>query len=226
MGTYGSPTYLAGPLGGPDGTGTGTGTGADTKAAVAAVDLVKVYGTGETGVRALDGVTVGFARGRFTAIMGPSGSGKSTLMHCLAGLDTASAGRVLLGDTDLTRLSDRALTAVRRDRVGFVFQSFNLLPQLTAAQNITLPLGSGRAGRSTAAGSSTSSPCWAWPTGSATGRASCPAASSSGWRWPGRWSPGRRWCSPTNPPATSTHAPARRCSGSCATRPVNSGRRS
>src|SRR4051794_31190223 len=101
MGAYGSPTYLTAPLGAPDGTGAGT----ESEAAVAAVDLVKVYGTGETGVRALDGVTVGFARGRFTAIMGPSGSGKSTLMHCLAGLDTASAGRVLLGDTDLTRLS-------------------------------------------------------------------------------------------------------------------------
>jgi putative ABC transport system ATP-binding protein len=112
----------------------------EAPAAVAAVDLVKVYGHGETGVRALDGVTVSFARAQFTAIMGPSGSGKSTLMHCLAGLDTATSGQALLGGTDLTRLSDRALTAVRRDRVGFVFQSFNLLPQLTVAQNITLPV--------------------------------------------------------------------------------------
>lgn len=111
-----------------------------SRAAVAAVDLVKVYGTGDTAVRALDGVTVGFGRAEFTAIMGPSGSGKSTLMHCLAGLDTATSGQVLLGGTDLTRQSDRALTAVRRERIGFVFQSFNLLPQLTAAQNITLPL--------------------------------------------------------------------------------------
>jgi putative ABC transport system ATP-binding protein len=118
-----------------------TGTVPDTGlAAVAAVDLVKVYGSGDTAVRALDGVTVGFARAAFTAIMGPSGSGKSTLMHCLAGLDTATSGRALLGGTDLTVQSDKVLTRVRRERIGFVFQSFNLLPQLTAAQNITLPL--------------------------------------------------------------------------------------
>ena len=108
--------------------------------AVAAVDLVKVYGTGETAVRALDSVSVGFDRAAFTAIMGPSGSGKSTLMHCLAGLDTATSGRALLGGTDLTKLSDKVLTRVRRERIGFVFQSFNLLHQLTAAENITLPL--------------------------------------------------------------------------------------
>jgi len=112
----------------------------DTMAAVAAVDLVKVYGNGDTAVRALDGVTVGFARAQFTAIMGPSGSGKSTLMHCLAGLDTATSGQALLGGTDLTAQPDKVLTRVRRERIGFVFQSFNLLPQLTAAQNITLPL--------------------------------------------------------------------------------------
>jgi putative ABC transport system ATP-binding protein len=115
-------------------------TPADTMAAVAAVDLVKVYGSGDTAVRALDGVTVGFARAQFTAIMGASGSGKSTLMHCLAGLDTATSGQALLGGTDLTVQSDKVLTKVRRERIGFVFQSFNLLPQLTAAQNITLPL--------------------------------------------------------------------------------------
>jgi putative ABC transport system ATP-binding protein len=114
--------------------------GADTLAAVAAVDLVKVYGSGDTAVRALDSVTVDFARAEFTAIMGPSGSGKSTLMHCLAGLDTATSGQALLGGTDLTVQPDRVLTRVRRERIGFVFQSFNLLPQLTAAQNITLPL--------------------------------------------------------------------------------------
>jgi putative ABC transport system ATP-binding protein len=108
--------------------------------ATAAVDLVKVYGSGDTAVRALDGVTVGFTRAEFTAIMGPSGSGKSTLTHCLAGLDTATSGQALLGGTDLTRLDDRVLTKVRRERIGFVFQSFNLLPQLTAVQNITLPL--------------------------------------------------------------------------------------
>ena len=107
--------------------------------AVRVVDLVKVYGTGEAAIRALDGVTVDFEAGRFSAIMGPSGSGKSTLMHCAAGLDTVDGGSVSLGETRLTGLSDTALTRLRRDRVGFVFQSFNLLPTLTAAQNIRLP---------------------------------------------------------------------------------------
>ena len=110
------------------------------RAAVAVTDLVKVYGGGETAVRALDGVSVDFAAGRFTAIMGPSGSGKSTLMHCAAGLDTPSGGSVRLGGTELTRLSDKALTRLRREKIGFIFQSFNLLPTLTAAQNIMLPL--------------------------------------------------------------------------------------
>lgn len=106
----------------------------------AAYDLVKVYGVDTTAVRALDGVSVEFRRGSFTAIMGPSGSGKSTLMHCLAGLDTITSGRVFLAGLELNTLNDRALTAARRDRVGFVFQSFNLLPTLTARQNIVLPL--------------------------------------------------------------------------------------
>jgi putative ABC transport system ATP-binding protein len=109
-------------------------------AAVRAEDLVKVYGEGGTQVRALDGITAEFARGRLTAIMGPSGSGKSTLMHCLAGLDSITSGRAFVGDTDLTRLDDKALTALRRDRIGFVFQSFNLVPTLTALENIVLPL--------------------------------------------------------------------------------------
>jgi putative ABC transport system ATP-binding protein len=108
--------------------------------AARAIDLTKIYGEGDTRVVALDEVSVDVDRGRFTAIMGPSGSGKSTLMHCLAGLDTATSGRVLIGDTDLTRLSDRELTRLRRDRVGFVFQSFNLLPTLTALENVTLPM--------------------------------------------------------------------------------------
>jgi putative ABC transport system ATP-binding protein len=108
-------------------------------AAVTATDLVKVYGTGDRAVRALDGVSATFERGRFTAIMGASGSGKSTFMHCLAGLDTVTSGTVAIGDTELTGLNDRALTGVRRDRIGFVFQAFNLLPALTARQNITLP---------------------------------------------------------------------------------------
>jgi putative ABC transport system ATP-binding protein len=103
-------------------------------------DLVKVYGAGDTAVYALDGVTVEFAAMRFTAIMGPSGSGKSTLMHCLAGLDTPTSGSVRIGAAELSGLSDRALTMLRRSHVGFVFQSFNLLPALTAEQNIRLPL--------------------------------------------------------------------------------------
>jgi putative ABC transport system ATP-binding protein len=109
-------------------------------AAVRASGLRKTYGSGETAVDALAGVDVAFARGRFTAIMGPSGSGKSTLMHCLAGLDTASAGQVWLGDTELTRLRDDQLTTLRRERIGFVFQSFNLLPVLDAQENILLPM--------------------------------------------------------------------------------------
>ena len=102
--------------------------------------LTKVYGEGDSRVVALAAVDVDFHSGRFTAIMGPSGSGKSTLMHCLAGLDTATSGAALLGGKDLTRLSDNALTKVRRDRIGFVFQAFNLLPTLTAEQNVLLPL--------------------------------------------------------------------------------------
>ena len=113
---------------------------APAHAAVAAVDLVKVYGSGDTAVHALDGVTAAYAAGEFTAIMGPSGSGKSTLMHCLAGLDTVTSGSARIGGTELAGLGDRALTRLRRDRVGFVFQSFNLLPTLTAEQNIRLPL--------------------------------------------------------------------------------------
>jgi len=104
------------------------------------VDAVKVYGHGEAAVRALDGVTVEFRAGEFTAIMGPSGSGKSTLLHVLAGLDTLSAGSVRIGDVDLGTLRDKQLTQLRRDRIGFVFQSFNLIPTLTAAENIALPM--------------------------------------------------------------------------------------
>ena len=111
-----------------------------TPLAAQAIDLTKTYGAGQTAVRALDGVSVDIEASRFTAIMGPSGSGKSTLMHLLAGLDTPTGGQVFLGDAELTRLSDTALTRLRRSRVGFVFQSFNLLPTLTAEQNIRLPL--------------------------------------------------------------------------------------
>jgi len=104
------------------------------------VDLTKVYGTGDASVFALDGVSVDFAAGRFTAIMGPSGSGKSTLLHCLAGLDTPTSGQVYIGDVDITSLQEKKLTELRRDRIGFVFQAFNLVPTLTAAENITLPM--------------------------------------------------------------------------------------
>jgi putative ABC transport system ATP-binding protein len=107
--------------------------------AVVAHGLSKTYGSGEVAVHALRGVDVAFDAGAFTAIMGPSGSGKSTLMHLLAGLDAATAGRVFLGGTELTSLGDKELTLLRRERIGFVFQSFNLLPMFTAAQNITLP---------------------------------------------------------------------------------------
>ena len=108
--------------------------------AARAVGATKIYGEGDTEVRALDGIDASFERGRFTAIMGPSGSGKSTLMHCLAGLDTLSGGQVIIGDTDLSTLSERDLTLLRRDKVGFVFQAFNLVPTLSALENITLPM--------------------------------------------------------------------------------------
>jgi len=113
---------------------------APTALAARAEAATKIYGRDDAQVRALDGISVGIPSGRFTAIMGPSGSGKSTLMHCLAGLDTLSSGEVYLGDVGLGSLSDRALTEMRRDRIGFIFQSFNLLPTLSAQENITLPL--------------------------------------------------------------------------------------
>src|SRR5438874_7868947 len=109
-------------------------------AAVAAADLVKVYGSGETAVYALSGVTATFATARFTAIMGPSGSGKSTLMHTLAGLDSLTSGSVWIGNTELGSLNEKKLTQLRRDHIGFVFQAFNLIPTLTAAENIALPM--------------------------------------------------------------------------------------
>ena len=111
-----------------------------TTAAAGAVDAVKIYGGGDSEVRALDGVTVQFEEGRFTAIMGPSGSGKSTLMHCLAGLDELTTGAVYIGGTYLASLSDKQLTELRRTAVGFSFQAYNLVPTLTALENITLPL--------------------------------------------------------------------------------------
>ena len=109
-------------------------------AAAGAVGAMKIYGGGDSEVRALDGVTVSFERGKFTAIMGPSGSGKSTLMHCLAGLDSLTGGTVQIGDVQLASLNDKQLTELRRTSVGFIFQAYNLVPTLTALENITLPL--------------------------------------------------------------------------------------
>ncbi|MEV1288930.1 ABC transporter ATP-binding protein [Micromonospora sp. NPDC049679] len=112
----------------------------DNQVAARASDVWKVYGTGEAQVMALRGVSVEFERGRYTAIMGPSGSGKSTLMHCLAGLDSVTRGQIAIGDTTVTGLGDAGLTRLRRDKVGFIFQQFNLLPTLSARENIVLPL--------------------------------------------------------------------------------------
>jgi putative ABC transport system ATP-binding protein len=116
-----------------------TGGPVATAPAARAVALVKTYGKGEAVVRALDGVDVDFRPGQFTAVMGPSGSGKSTLMHCMAGLDTPTSGQAFIGDVEIGALDDAGLTRLRRDRIGFVFQSFNLVPTLTARENITLP---------------------------------------------------------------------------------------
>ena len=114
--------------------------GRDHAVAAEITDGIKVYGAEETEVRALDGISASFASGQFTAIMGPSGSGKSTLLHCLAGLDTLTSGHVRIGDVDLGTLNDKATTLLRRERIGFIFQAYNLVPTLTAGENIVLPL--------------------------------------------------------------------------------------
>ncbi len=124
----------------PGSTPTSTPAPGTTQVAARVTDLRKIYGTGQAEVRALDGVTLDFYAGQFTAVMGPSGSGKSTLMHCCAALDEATSGSVVLGDVDLSSLNDKELTRLRRDRIGFVFQSFNLVPTLSAEENILLPL--------------------------------------------------------------------------------------
>ena len=111
-----------------------------TAIAARAVDASKIYGTGDTQVRALDGISVDFARNHFTAIMGPSGSGKSTLLHCLAGLDRLTSGQIFLGDIEISAASEKQLTLIRRDHVGFIFQSYNLIPTLNAVENMTLPM--------------------------------------------------------------------------------------
>jgi len=117
-----------------------TGTTTQTGVAARAVDASKVYGTGEAEVRALNGVSIAFERKHYSAIMGPSGSGKSTLLHCLAGLDRVTSGQIFLGDVEVSAASEKQLTLVRRDSVGFVFQSYNLIPTLDALENITLPM--------------------------------------------------------------------------------------
>ena len=119
---------------------TGTSTAVHARAAAHTVDACKLYGKDQTEVRALDGVTVAFEQSRFTAIMGPSGSGKSTLLHCSAGLDSLSSGQAYIGEVDIGALDDNALTILRREKIGFIFQAYNLVPTLTAAENITLPL--------------------------------------------------------------------------------------
>jgi putative ABC transport system ATP-binding protein len=129
--TSSSPAPAAAPVAPPVGPG---------EIAAEAINVVKSYGTGDTVVNALAGVSAQFRRAQMTAIMGPSGSGKSTLMHCLAGLDNVTSGTVRIGDVELTSLSDKKMTQIRRDRIGFVFQSFNLVPTLTAIENITLPM--------------------------------------------------------------------------------------
>src|SRR5919198_658099 len=111
-----------------------------TALAARAVDAVKIYGGGDTAVRALGGVTIDFPEGHYTAIMGPSGSGKSTLLHCMAGLDALTSGKVFIGEVDLTTLDEKHLTLLRREKVGFVFQAYNLVPTLNAEENITLPI--------------------------------------------------------------------------------------
>jgi len=112
----------------------------ETTSAAHSLDLTKTYGSGQAAVRALNNVNVAFERGRFTAVMGPSGSGKSTLMHCMAGLDRPTSGQTFISEQDIGQLDDTGITRLRRDRIGFIFQSFNLVPTLTAAENITLPL--------------------------------------------------------------------------------------
>ena len=181
----------------------------NTHAVVEATGLVRRYGEGETSVHALRGVDLGIAAGELTAVMGPSGSGKSTLMHILAGLDRPTEGSVTIGGQDITKLSDNDLTLLRREHIGFIFQFFNLLPMLTAQENVVLPLA--LAGVKPDPGwVDELSPRSAWAVASATGRPSSPAASSSAWRSPARSSRARRSCSPTSRPATSTRAPAAR----------------
>ena len=185
-------------------------TEARTGVAARAVGLTKTYGERDATVRALDDVSVEFERARFSAIMGPSGSGKSTLLHCMAGLDKPTSGQVLIGDVDLTTLSEKDLTLLRRKSVGFVFQAYNLVPTLTASENITLPLdiagddaGRGLVRRGGRHRRDPRPPV-------AIGRPSSPGASSSGSPARERSSAVPRSCSPTSRRATWTRRRATR----------------
>ncbi len=183
------------------------GTGGRTAVAARARQVVKAYGSGETRVVALDHVDVDIARGQFTAIMGPSGSGKSTLMHCLAGLDTVTSGEIFLDETEITKLKDKKLTQLRRDRIGFIFQAFNLLPTLNRAREHHAAHGHRGPQARRRSGCARS---WR-PSGSrsasSTAPPSSPAASSSAWRSPGRSPPSRTSSSVTSPPEISTPGP-------------------
>ena len=182
-----------------------------TSVPVAARALTRRYGDGSTAVDALRGVDLDVRAGELVAVMGPSGSGKSTLMHLLAGLDKPTSGTVTIAGTELNALGDAALTRLRREHIGFIFQFFNLLPMLDAEENVLLPL--------SIAGEK---PDKAWVSsscrrsvsrlGAATARPSCPGASSSGWRSLARSSLVQPSCSPTSRPATSTRRPAVRSS--------------
>ena len=184
--------------------------------AARAVRATKVYGKGDSAVKALDGVDAEFASGAFTAIMGPSGSGKSTLMHCLAGLDELTSGQVLIGDVDLTTPQRQAPhpPAPGQDRLHLPGLQPGADPHRAGEHHPPHGPGRAQAGPGVARpGGRHHRPA---PTGSSTGPASCPAASSSGWRWAGPWPGGRRSSSPTSPPATSTAGPGPRSSTSCA----------
>src|SRR5579859_559340 len=165
--------------------------------------LHKNYGREAGLVRAVDGVDLTVAPGETVAIMGPSGCGKSTLLYLLGGLDRPTGGEIWLDGQDLSRLSERALARLRRQAIGFVFQAFHLMDELTAVENVELPaLLAGRAPRASGRSS-----CWSrsgWPAGPGSCPRSCPAVSGSGSRWPGPWSPTRSSSWPTNRPATST----------------------
>jgi putative ABC transport system ATP-binding protein len=169
--------------------------------AASALGVTKVFGFGETAVTALDDVSVSFEQGKFSAIMGPSGSGKSTLLHCLAGLDRVTDGQVFIGDVDLTGLNDKRLTQLRRDKIGFVFQAFNLVPTLNARENITLPMDI--AGRK---------PDAEWLTHVI--EILTLGDRLTQWRQPEPWPAARRSSSPTSPRETSTRNPGRNCSAS------------